>query len=135
MGLVNTDQFSKALEIYGPNHVVAYARWAPTAYSSANNQTLTESEGISSVRQTAAGTFTVTFVARPKAIIPVSVNVIENDTTTYHFARCESTAISSTAGTAVVTHKSVAYASVASGPALSDTVDEMVVIFILRMEN
>ena len=135
MGLVNTSQFARALDIYGPHHVVAYARWAPTAYSSANNQTLTESEGIASVRQTAAGTFTVTFLATPKAIIPVSVAIIENDTTHFHFARVESTAISSTAGTAVVTHKSVAYASVASGPALSDTVDEICVAFILRLEN
>src|SRR5690349_5913524 len=110
MGLVTTEQFHKALDVYGPQHVVAYARWAPTAYSSANNQTLTEAVGISSVRQTAAGTFTVTFVARPKAIIPVGCTFVENDTTLYHFVRVDSTAISSTAGTAVVTHKSVAFA-------------------------
>lgn len=133
MATTGNSQFDKMLKAFGPNATVAYVRWAPSAYSSANDQTLTEAAGVASVRQTAAGAFTINFCMVPKAIIPIHSSFIENDTTTYHFARVEST--SATAGTATVTHKSVAFASVASGPALSDTVDELCFAFILRTEN
>jgi len=127
------NQLKKLLKTYGPDHVLAYVRWAPTAYSSANNQALTEAMGVSSVRQTAAGTFTINFAVKPKAIIPLSAEAIDNGTTVYNFTRVEST--SASAGTAAVTHKSVAFANVASGPSASDTVDELCFAFLLRIAN
>jgi hypothetical protein len=133
MATTGNSQFDKMLKAFGPNATVAYVRWTPTAYSSANDQTLTESAGVASVRQTAAGAFTINFCMVPKAIVPIHVGFVENDTTLYHFVRCDST--SASAATATVTHKSVAFASVASGPTLSDTVDELCFAFILRTEN
>lgn len=139
MTVSGSSQFAKMVEAYGPNVKIAYVRWTPTAYSSANDQTLTEAHGVASVRQTAAGAFTINFAVVPKAIVPIHVGFVENDTTLYHFVRCDSTAVSPTAtpptATATVTHKSVAFASVASGPTLSDTVDELCFAFLLRTEN
>lgn len=129
MAMTNT-RLLKMLRCYGPDHVLAYVRWAP---SGSATQTLTEAQGVSSVTRTGAGAYTITFAVKPKAIIPLSADEIENDTTTYHFARVEST--SATAGTATVTHKSVAFASVASGPSGSDTVDELSFAFLLRVSS
>lgn len=118
----------KRLRCYGPDHVLCYVRWAP---SSDSTQTLTEAQGVTGVTRSGAGAYTIAFSRIPKAIIPISHEVVENDTTTYHFARVESTSVS--AGTATVSHKSVAFASVASGPSGSDTVDELCFAFLLRM--
>ncbi len=121
----------KLLKIYGPDHQVSYVRFAPTAYTSGTiAMTLTEAQGVTGVSQTAAGLFTVTLAKKPKALVAL-VSLVENDTTLFHFARVESS--SASAGTVNISHKSVAYASVASGPALSDTVDELVVVVISRM--
>ena len=59
------------------------------------------------------------------------IQVIENDTTHFHFARVESQ--SASAGTVAVSYKSVAFADVASGPSASDTVDQLVAVIFYRM--
>ncbi len=107
---------------YGPSPVLAYAVFTPANINTA--QTLTEAFGITQIIRTSngvAGIWTVT-LAQPVAAgtrYVVMVNGVENDTTLFHFVRCESQA----AGSFVISHKSVAYASVASGPAATDTVD------------
>ena len=117
------------LKAFGSQGVVAYVRWAPQAATA--TQVLTEACGVRSVTQTGAGAYTIKFSVKPIAIIPVSAREIENDTTHYHVVRVEST--SATDGTATVTHKSVAFASVASGPTATDTVDELCFVFLLRL--
>ena len=118
-----------ALRCYGPDTAVAYVRWTP---SGSATQTVTESAGVASVTRSNAGVYSINFSEKPKAIIPVSAEVVENDTTHYHVARVESTSVGASPA-AAVTHKSVAFASVASGPAGSDTVDELCFVFLLRM--
>lgn len=120
---------------YGPDTVLAYVRWTP---SGSATQTITgasaEACGVKSVTRSGAGAYVITFADKPKFIIPIGAEYVENDTTTYHFARVESTSIpTSGPATATVSHKSVAFASVASGPAGSDTVDELCFAFALRM--
>lgn len=78
-----------------------------------------------------AGDYTVTLKNKPKGMVAVAVGN-ENDTTTYHFVRVEEQ--SDSAGTVRISHKSVAYASVASGPALSDTIDSITVLVYSRSE-
>jgi hypothetical protein len=114
---------------YGPETRLAYVRWAP---SSADTQTLSEAQGVSTVTRSGAGAYTVNLPIKPKDLIAI-VQVVENDTTHYHFARVESQ--SATAGTVTLSHKSVAFASVASGPTASDTVDQLEVLIIMRVAS
>lgn len=120
----------KYLKAYGPDSAIAYVRWAPSASAT---QTLTDALGVSSVTRSGAGDYTINFSAVPKAIAVLAAEAIDNGTTVYNFVRVEST--SATAGTATVSHRSVAFASVASGPSGSDTVDELCFVFLLRMSN
>lgn len=119
----------KWLWCYGPDTELCYVRFTPSGSTGA--QTLTEAQGVTGVNCTAAGAYTITFAKKPQCIIPIAAREIENDTTHYHVVRVEST--NASAGTAAVTHKSVAFASVASGPSLSDTVDGLCFAFLLRV--
>ena len=105
---------------------IAYARWAP---SSADTQTLTDAQGITSISRTSIGLYVVNFANKPAIIIPESVCFIDNGTTLWVDAHVVST--DAAAGTATVTLKTVAFASVASGPSASDTIDELCVKFLL----
>lgn len=123
------DLLKHVVEAWGPQARIAYARWAP---SSADTQTLTEAQGITSITRSGAGAYTVNLREACKALVAI-VTVVENNTTHYHFARVESS--SASAGTVALSHKSVAVASVASGPSASDTVDELQVLVIQRLYN
>ena len=112
----------------GSDITVARVRWAP---SSAATQTLTEASGVTSVTRSGAGAYTITLTDSKVKDLQCLIQVIENDTTHYHVARVES--ISLTAGTITVSHKSVAFASVASGPSGSDTVDQLQAVITYRM--
>lgn len=114
---------------YGPETRVAYVRWAP---SGSATQTLSESQGVVSVTRSGAGAYTVNLPVKPKDLIAI-VQIVEDDTTLYHFARVESQ--SPTAGTVSISHKSVAFASVASGPTASDTVDQLEVLILMRVAS
>lgn len=114
---------------YGPETRVAFVRWAPSASAT---QTLSESQGVTSVTRSGAGAYVVNLPVKPKDMIAI-VQVVEDDTTLYHFARVESQ--SATAGTVNISHKSVAFASVASGPTASDTVDQLEVLIIMRVAS
>lgn len=115
------------LRVFGPKTEFAYVRWAP---SGSATQTLTEAHGVTGVARTGAGAWTITLSSACEEVIPL-IAYVENDTTTYHFA--EVTATSASAGTVTARHRSVAYASVASGPSASDTVDQIEVLVLKRM--
>lgn len=131
------DLLKNDLKIWGPkNSVLGYVKWAPSASAT---QTLTEAQGVSSVTRSGAGAYAVNVKDPSKELVAV-VGYRENDTTTYHFVRVESYTQSTSNGitryTAInISHKSVVFASVASGPTASDTVDEITVWFIQRFND
>lgn len=100
----------KPLHCYGPDHELVYVLFTPAA--SPAPQVLTEAQGVTAVTRTGPGAFTLTFCRKPYAILPVSAEAIENDTTVRHQARVEST--NAAAGTAAVTHKVTTFAAEAS---------------------
>jgi len=112
-----------------PSGVLAAVRFVPGA-----TPTVQEGWNCTVARTPAgagAGDYTVTLKGKAKGVI-AQVEAQENDTTTYHFCRVESQ--DDAAGTIKISHKSVAYASVAAGPALSDTVDSITVLIYARGE-
>ncbi len=115
------------LRAFGPKTEIAYARWAPSGSAA---QTLTEAHGVRSVARSGAGAWTITLAGACEAMVAL-IAYVENDTTKYHFA--EITATDAAAGTITARHRDVAYASVASGPAASDTVDQIEVLVLRRM--
>lgn len=109
---------------FGGEPCFAACRFVPGASTAAI--VLQESWGIQSIVRNSAGNYTITLLGRPKGFVCV-VGYHEDDTTTYHFVRVESQ--SDSARTVTISHKSVAFASVASGPAASDTVDAITLQF------
>lgn len=104
-------------------------RWVP---SGSALQTLAESFGVISVTRNNAGDWTA--LLAPGCIdITAWAAYVENDTTHYHFA--EVSAINQATRQVSIRHRSVAFASVASGPALSDTVDQMALFFRARLST
>lgn len=80
--------------------------------------------------QDSTGIFTITLLGLPKALAPI-VGFVENDTTHWH--EVQVTAISDSARTVTVRHRSVAYASFAA-PSVSDTVDAITLTVFERCE-
>lgn len=105
-----------------PGGILASVRFVPAATQAAI--VVNEQWGIKSITRDGAGLYTIAIFGKVKGMTAV-VAVQENDTTLYHVGRVESQ--SDTAGTVTISHKSVAFASVASGPTLSDTADGIVV--------
>ena len=128
--------FSQALMVNGGTQVapvkskIAFVRWAPT---SDDVQTITDAQGVVSVARTSIGLYVITFDDIPSVIVPLGAGYVDNGTTLWVESRVQTT--SASAGTATVTLKTVAYASVASGPSLSDTLDELCFSFILMGGN
>lgn len=108
---------------YGPGCFAAI-RFVPGA-----TPTIQERWGIASLTRLGAGSYQIDLLGKPKGFIAVPAHT-ENDTTHYHFVRVESQ--SDSAGTVTISHKSVAFADVATGPAASDTVDALTVLFYCR---
>lgn len=123
-----TRNFTAPAQAHGPG-VFAACRFVPGASTAAI--VTQESWGVSSIVRDSAGTYTITLRGKPKGFIAVPSHT-ENDTTHFHFVRVESQ--SDSAGTVTISHKSVAFASVASGPTASDTVDALTVLFYERAE-
>jgi hypothetical protein len=119
----------KRLRCFGPRAEFAYARWTPSGDAT---QTLTEAHGIKSVARTGAGAWTATLDGACEAML-VLIAYVENDTTHYHVVDVAST--NAAAGTFTARHRSVAYASVASGPSSSDSVDQIEVLVLKRMST
>lgn len=111
---------------YGPETVDGVVRWAP---SGDTTQTLSEARGVTGVTRTGAGAYTVQLPGGIKDIEAV-VGYVDDDTTHFHFA--DITSIDQTDRKIYVRHRSVAFASVASGPSASDTVDQLIVMFSAR---
>jgi hypothetical protein len=105
---------------------IAFVRWAPT---SDDVQTITDAQGVVSVARTSIGLYVITFDEIPSVIVPLGASYVDNGATLWVEVRVKST--SASAGTATVNLSTVAYASVASGPSLSDTLDELCFSFIL----
>lgn len=120
--------FTGSLKSMGPDVRIARVRWAP---SNAATQTLTEAAGVVSVTRSGAGAYTINLMDTKLKDLECVIQVIENDTTHYHVARVES--LSLTAGTVTVSHKSVVFADVATGPAGSDTVDQLQAVIFYRV--
>lgn len=110
---------------YGFGNVIAAVRFAPGA-----TPTIQEGWGIKSVaRNGGAGLYRITLADKyPGFITLVSANT--SNTTLYNFTRVEATSVPNS--TIDISHKSVAFASVASGPAASDNVDSITVLIYSR---
>jgi hypothetical protein len=108
---------------------VAACRFVPGASTAAI--VTQESWGVRSITRDSTGVYTIALLGKPKGVVAVA-GFTEDDITTYHFVRVESQ--SDAASTVTISHKSVAFASVATGPAASDTVDSISVVFFERSE-
>lgn len=108
---------------------IAAARFVPGASTAAI--VTQESWGIRSITRDSTGVYTLALLGKPKGFV-AQVGFTENDATHFHFVRVESQ--SDSAGTVTLSHQSVAFASVASGPAVSDTVDAISVVIFERTE-
>lgn len=108
---------------------LAGVRFVPGASTAAIS--VQESWGIKSLVRDSTGVYTITLLGRPKGFIAL-VGHTENDATTYHFVRVESQ--SDSAYTVTVSHKSVLFANVATGPAASDAVDSISIVVLERAE-
>jgi hypothetical protein len=108
---------------------IAAGRFVPGASTAAI--VTNESWGVNSIVRDGTGLYTVSLKGKPRGFV-VLVSETENDTTTYHFVRVESQ--SDSAATFQISHKSVAFASVATGPAASDTVDGINFVVFERTE-
>jgi hypothetical protein len=123
------DHLKHQLEAWGPRARIAYARWAPTS-AAVQNLVQGQVQGVQTITRSGAGAYQIVLKDKCKDLVAI-VSVVENDTTLYHFARVESQ--DAVAGTVNISHKSVAFAGVASGPASTDTVDQLTVLIIQRM--
>ncbi len=90
-----------------------------------------ESWGVTSITRDGAGLYTIKLQGKVKGMCAVAVGQ-ENDTTNYHWVRVESQ--SDTAGTVTISHKTQVFASVASAPTASDTIDGIVVYIYGRAD-
>ena len=106
---------------FGNNPLVAACRFTP---SGSATQTLTHSFGILSVTRTGAGAWTVQLAPelRGAPFFP-RIEVVEDDTTNYHWV--DVTTITESTGQFTCRHRTQVYASVASAPTASDTVDQI----------
>jgi hypothetical protein len=110
-----------------PNSCIAACRFTPAASTAAI--VTSEKWGIDTITRDSTGVYTIKLFGKVKGMIALAVGQ-ENDTTTYHDVRVESQ--SDTAGTVTISHKSVLFASVATGPAVSDTIDSICVFIYGR---
>jgi len=120
--------FTGSIKCMGPDIRIARVRWAP---SNAATQTLTEAAGVTSVTRSGAGAYAINLADTKLKDLECFIQVIENNTTHYHVARVESQVAST--GVVTVSHKSVAFADVATGPSGSDTVDQLVAVIFYRV--
>jgi hypothetical protein len=100
---------------YGFNTVNAWCKVTP---QSGANPTIVSNFGFASIVRTSAGLYTLT-LAEPKRFVDGCCDVfgVFGDA---NFHELEVTGFNVATGVITVTHKTVAYASIASGPTLSD---------------
>lgn len=108
------------VQMHGPLSVIARVRWAP---SSAAVQVLTESCGVKNVTRSGAGVYAVNLLPGMKAVNAL-VQRVDNGLTLYQWP--EVTAVSTSAVSLRLRNQ--AFASVASAPSASDTIDQLEVL-------
>lgn len=110
---------------FGYGNLLAAVRFVPGA-----TPTIQEAWGVKSVaRNGGAGLYRITLADKAPGFV-VKVDYNENDTTLYHVVRCETFSV--TNGTVDISHKSVAFADVATGPTASDSIDAITVFVYAR---
>jgi len=110
---------------FGYGNCIAAVRFVPGA-----TPTVQEGWGVRTVaRNGGAGLYRITLADKyPGFIVLVTANT--TNTTLYNFTRVEAFSVANS--TIDISHKSVAFASVASGPAASDSVDSITVYIYSR---
>lgn len=118
------------LQAYGPLHRLALARFTPNG---TNPPTMGESHGCDlQVTRSSAGVYVVTFSSPVvKDICVLECSGVPGDAN-YHQL---SYAVSQANRTVTVTHSTCTFASIASGPAASDTSGEITVMIYGRMAS
>lgn len=112
------------IQSYG-RAALAHIRFTPGA-----TPVILEGWGIKTLTHNNTGDYTVTVLGTPKALAAIP-GFIEDDTTHWH--EVQVTAISDSARTVRVRHRSVAYASFGA-PTASDTVDALTLTIYERCE-
>ncbi len=102
--------------------IQAAVRFTPGASQAAI--VVQEQWGVQSITRVSTGLYDIKLQGKVKGMCAYACGQ-EDDTTNWHVVRVESQTDST--ATVRVSHKSVVYASVASGPSFSDTIDAIVV--------
>lgn len=110
------------------SQIISSFRFAPGVTTVAG---MAEASGVSSITRNGAGDYTIVLTDRPKGFV-VALSLQSADTTLFHQLREISHTDSTT--TVRIVHRSVAFASVASGDALSDSFDFISAIVTKRGE-
>lgn len=114
-------QFAGGIKGYGFGAVLAAVRFVPGATPTVHHKL-----GVQSVaRNGGVGLYRVTLTEKHRGFV-VACSYQDNGTTLYNFVRVES--IDESASTIDISHKSCAFADVATGPAASDSVDAIEVV-------
>lgn len=129
---MNTTNLNHVLKCHGPEHRLVYVKFTPNGTSAA---TVDESHGFSatvSYSSTGVWVATVSNVGNIKDISVLSCEAIPGDTN-FHAL---SYAVSDSARTVTVTHKTVAYADIVStGPAVSNTCGQITLTCLVRVSS
>ncbi len=123
---LNLGSGSNLKSIPGP---LAACRFTPGASQAAI--VVSEQWGIASITRTGAGAYDIKLQGKVKGLCAVAVGQ-ENDTTNYHWVRVESQ--NDATATVSISHKTQVFASVASAPTASDTIDAIVVLIYGRVD-
>jgi hypothetical protein len=105
--------------------------WASFVPNGSQFQTLVDGFGIRTIERLAAGRWRVTLAEKCPGFMP-SISFVENDTTNLHEAKIESVDLAN--GQFTFVHRTAAYGSLGS-LALSDTVDQVLVSFVGRVQT
>ncbi len=113
----------------GVSGCIAAVRFTPGASQAAI--VVQESWGVQSITRTGAGAYDIKLLGKFRGLCAIAVGQ-ENDTTNYHWVRVENQTDSTS--TVSISHKTQAFASVASAPTASDTIDNIVVYVYARQD-
>ncbi len=116
---LNLGTGSNLKTVAGP---LAAVRFTPGASQAAI--VVQEQWGVASITRAGAGLYDIKLQGKVKGMCAIAVGQ-EDDTTNYHWVRVESQTDST--ATVRISHKTQAFASVASAPTASDTIDAIVV--------
>jgi hypothetical protein len=129
---MNTTNLNKFLLCHGPEHRLVYIKFTPNGTS---NPTVDESHGFSStVTYSDVGVYiaTVSNVGNTKDITVLECMAVPGDTN-YHELKY---AVSDSARTITVTHRTVTYANIVSaGPAASNTCGQITLAALVRVSS